>query len=1250
MAIHIDVVADLDRSTIRKAAGDMQREFQRGAKNSATSISKEFGREMPKVERAIDKATAASGRFLVEQQKLDALLKKSNATHEQRIRQSERVAVAYRNESNAIRDVEQALKGIGPSAHGATGSLVALGSTVGSLSRLGGPVLLTGAIAGLTQLAGVAASATGALGLLPGAASAAGAAFGSLKLATLGFGDAMESVGDPEKFAEALAKLSPQARQAALSIQAMMPALTQLKNATQDAFFDNIGPQLQRLTNQYLPTVQRMTTGVAGAVNGMFDELARELSTPATQLNLSAITSDIVGAFRALEPAIAPATRAFGDLVAVGTSFLPDIARGAADAASAFSEFIGEARESGKLGEWMQTGIDTMGQLMGMVPDLGEAFLKLSEIGKDTLPKLAEELREVADAMDEIVQGAKFVGNVTKLLYDPYEGVTGLAEQFGIIDRPSSRDNRPTSPSVLRNFMDPTGSLGAGVRPGTAAPPGGALSVIPGAPAGTPVGPASPFAPPGVSTATPTQRGGVGGSLFTPGPGGWGGPGGSVNAGIGGRVGGRGGASTPSESEQLEAIRAGLDPNAFAVDPLTPISPWSVAPAPMPGSGPGQFNVDPYAVQGAQQQAIQTAEQLQSAKMDLAALEQSGLATEREILEEQRRIRDLEWQLIDDQRALSEAQQGTWEELDQAARDFTQGMNDLGAALDQDFGLSEGLPGLAKNLTMFFANLAAAPLLGQLGAVSALNEQATGLSGGFGLLGQIGAQNLSRGLSPILGRPGSTAGYAPTGVPSYGVPIPGMSPGGTYGLPAGTDTGGYGSGGAVFPGWVHQLGDYFGVKPSTYSGHQEGNRNEPGYAPNPQGLNRGIDWSGPVENMQRFAEYLATVAPALEQVIWQNPSTGSSVEIAGGQPQPGYFSGDLAGHQDHVHTRQSAPIPLPGGGMTFGSPQMPGSYSGTAPFGGSIPIPLPVTIVGGATPSAMGPAAFMPGIGGAAGAGGLNWDALAQAESGGNWGINTGNGYFGGLQFDQSTWDQYKPAGAPARADLATRDQQIAAAQAGIADRGGPQSLWPQNYGQLGWSGPGLPSQAPSGQAGMFGSPGMAGQAAGQSVMPGKQPSAPSAGAQGPGMGGVAMDALMGGAASLDLLAPGAGQAAQTGIKLLNRTIQYGGQVAAIGAQGLMETFMLSGGVDPMKSLPGRLIAGFAGARPAIPNTAGQQTQAQTGPQPGGTQHQGGGQPPGPQFNVETMNVGSPQDGKKVANEAGRQFTQANASGWFGSR
>jgi resuscitation-promoting factor RpfA len=57
------------------------------------------------------------------------------------------------------------------------------------------------------------------------------------------------------------------------------------------------------------------------------------------------------------------------------------------------------------------------------------------------------------------------------------------------------------------------------------------------------------------------------------------------------------------------------------------------------------------------------------------------------------------------------------------------------------------------------------------------------------------------------------------------------------------------------------------------------------------------------------------------------------------------------------------------------------------------------------------------------------WDRLASCESGGRWHIATGNGYFGGLQFLGSTWVAYGGQEFAARADLATREQQIVVAE-----------------------------------------------------------------------------------------------------------------------------------------------------------------------------------------------------------------------------
>jgi resuscitation-promoting factor RpfA len=70
-----------------------------------------------------------------------------------------------------------------------------------------------------------------------------------------------------------------------------------------------------------------------------------------------------------------------------------------------------------------------------------------------------------------------------------------------------------------------------------------------------------------------------------------------------------------------------------------------------------------------------------------------------------------------------------------------------------------------------------------------------------------------------------------------------------------------------------------------------------------------------------------------------------------------------------------------------------------------------------------------------------DWDAVAACESSGNWAINTGNGYYGGLQFSQSTWAAYGGTEYAPRADLATKAQQIAVAERTL-DAQGP-GAWP---------------------------------------------------------------------------------------------------------------------------------------------------------------------------------------------------------------
>ncbi|MFF8969166.1 transglycosylase family protein [Streptomyces sp. NPDC014995] len=110
----------------------------------------------------------------------------------------------------------------------------------------------------------------------------------------------------------------------------------------------------------------------------------------------------------------------------------------------------------------------------------------------------------------------------------------------------------------------------------------------------------------------------------------------------------------------------------------------------------------------------------------------------------------------------------------------------------------------------------------------------------------------------------------------------------------------------------------------------------------------------------------------------------------------------------------------------------------------------------------LAPLGLLAATGNAAAADGGVWDRIAQCESGGNWHINTGNGYYGGLQFSASTWRAYGGTAYAPTADQATRAQQIAVATE--VQRAQGWGAWPTCSARAGASGsaPDAPSAGSS--------------------------------------------------------------------------------------------------------------------------------------------------------------------------------------------
>ncbi|QLL06548.1 resuscitation-promoting factor [Mycobacterium gordonae] len=125
--------------------------------------------------------------------------------------------------------------------------------------------------------------------------------------------------------------------------------------------------------------------------------------------------------------------------------------------------------------------------------------------------------------------------------------------------------------------------------------------------------------------------------------------------------------------------------------------------------------------------------------------------------------------------------------------------------------------------------------------------------------------------------------------------------------------------------------------------------------------------------------------------------------------------------------------------VTFAVAEVNGVETGRLPISNSVVTPAREAVVRVGTK----PGTEVPPVND-----GSVWDSLAGCEAGGNWAINTGNGFYGGVQFDQGTWEANGGLRYAPRADLATREEQIAVAEVTRQRQG--WGAWPVCSGRVG--------------------------------------------------------------------------------------------------------------------------------------------------------------------------------------------------------
>jgi hypothetical protein len=758
----------------------------------------------------------------------------------------------------------------------------------------------------------------------------------------------------------------------------------------------------------------------------------------------------------------------------------------------------------------------------------------------------------------------------------------------------------------------------------------------------------------------------------------------------------------------------GFAGNSFGELPAEPTPP---GPLPGPGvsmggntsaGGPGSSALDSVALDPNDSRAVLDAKRaviaaendLQESKLKLTELEKKGTTDQSTLLKAKNAVHENELKLQSAQMKLAEAQNGTLKKMQDSTGKFADGMDKIGAALDADFGISKGLPGIAENLVKFLASLAMAPVMGALQGVvnaSGYDPQKHG-SGLFGIFGGMfggsggGMSGLSSGAGVVS--PGGNVGamlalaQAASGKTAYG-PASDLANGladcsGSISDLYEVLTTGQSTGARMFT-TTNFASDAEAAKLGFLPGYMPGALNV-GVNPYPgqsghmaATLPNGVNFEGG-GGTGGGAQYGGSAAGALDPQFEKHYyfPTGASGLMPGGAAAGGSALAAASGGATPVFV-----VNMPGGGFAGGgtpapppSAGQPGGAGGGAPSGpGSTSAPSAPGWPGGSpvpdVPGQFSPENTDPGLNnppdpnvkGSPGRGyPLKWklNGPFKRDGGGSGSVGVGGtSDLGGSVFvggsgtgsitaPNATGSGGIPLNLYGQGQLTANNLGVQSGIGSGTSVGGfsgsagsnvPVGAFDQFSGQAqghglldatGTLGLNAATPPPAGGTGAGSLPPSAGglsrfglSAGGQGAGVGGWGGAPGTGAvQGSPVGGQAFPAMGGGgfagvggaplaavsaaASGLDMLAPGAGAAAQIGIQLANRAAAWAGQAAGIGVSGLMET-LLPAGDNPMASIGnswlGKIASGVAGARPQLPNMAG--TQAPP-PNPNGGSGQSG--------------------------------------------
>ncbi|MBB2914851.1 hypothetical protein FHS43_006163 [Streptosporangium becharense] len=296
--------------------------------------------------------------------------------------------------------------------------------------------------AGLASLAGAATSlgvalapATAAVVALPAALAAVKVATGVAKVGLVGMGDAMSAVaeGDAKKLAEAMKKLSPNARAFVKETGGLKKAFDPVQQAVQNRLFEGLAAPMGKVGRGLLPTVRKGMLGVSGALNGMAKEALKTAKSPMFKKDLGKVFTGTTGIVKTLTGAVGPLLTIVLKLATAGMPLVKRMAEWAVSGAKAGAAFLKSKEGAAQMAGWATKAGNTLAQLgrigKNLAGFLGGIFKSAKGSGDGVLTTIEQITARMA-AFSQSVGGQARMTEAFRLLLEILRAVVGVLPIF----------------------------------------------------------------------------------------------------------------------------------------------------------------------------------------------------------------------------------------------------------------------------------------------------------------------------------------------------------------------------------------------------------------------------------------------------------------------------------------------------------------------------------------------------------------------------------------------------------------------------------------------------------------------------------------------------------------------------------------------------------------------------------------------------------------------------------------------------